>query len=513
MYLTNGTLKTPGTTLTIPTPQYNPSTGYTGVKYTYQINYDAILNWIQNTGPNPFPAQLRSGGILYYDQIPTHIDVTNAWPPADVNQRFWKEYIDEMLGFQQTGFTKGALYQNAYQVTTQFDGYGPDYTFGTATINTARYQGSTPLPASDYRDNPLRPQTHFWFGPMTMLDFVGNFCLGSYNTNTSSFDPNRLWWPGTCHEAPLWQCKVGIAGALSDMKTNHPNDYGALTLFSVPKCGNYATGTYNYTPVPLSQNYTNLLDSLWFAPQTIAAQSFTRNLSTGSVSGLEMSPYDPAMKDVPRAVGGTCYAMGLMLSFNQFNSDPVERTFDGSPPSVPLGRAGGLGRKGSQKLVIFETDGMVSATSQATSAQYNNGDYFINNGAYKSYYQVRQNDPLPAYTYYTTSASQEALDICTQMCAQYTAAQPGYATPRKPVYIHTIAFGSLFDSSNSSTYKTNALQLLANMQTIGGTQPSGMTGTLPSYKQITGTSAQRITSLQQAFSTILQDGLQLSLIK
>jgi hypothetical protein len=508
-------MKTPGTVTTVATPTYNPSTGYTGYKYTYQINYDAILYWLQNCGPNPFPAQLRSGGIVYYSSIPSHIDVTTAWPPSDINQRFWKDYIDEMLGFQQTGFSKGAAYQNAYQITTQYDGYGPDYVWGTNSINAAPYQGPTitvgstsvNVPSMDYRDNPQRPQTHFWFGPMTMLDFMGNFCIGSYDTNTSSFAPNRLWWPGTCHEAPLWQCKVGMAGAISDMQTNHPNDYGTVALFSVPKCGNYSTGTYNYTPVPMGQNYNGLTDALWFAPETVAKQTFA---STGTT---EMCPYDTAMSDVPRAVGGTCYAMGLMLAYNQFNSDPAERTYDGSPPTVPTGRAGGLGRKGSQKLIIFETDGMVSATIQSSSSQYTKGDYFTSNGSYNSYYKVRQNDPLPAYTYYTTDAPTEATDICSQICAQYNATNPGYATPRKPVYIHTIAFGSLFDASNSSTYKTTALSLLANMQTIGGTQPSGMTGNLPSYKIITGNSQTRISNLQTAFQTILQDGLQMSLIK
>jgi hypothetical protein len=346
-----------------------------------------------------------------------------------------------------------------------------------------------------------------WFGPMTMLDFIGNFCIGSYNSNTGSFDNNRLWWPGTCHEAPLWQCKVGMAGAISDMQTNHPNDYGTLVLFSVPQCGNYPSGTYDYTPIPLGQNYNGLTDALWFAPESVAGQTFA---STGTT---EMSPYDKAMKDVPRAIGGTCYAMGLMLAYNQFNSDPNQRTFDGSPPTVPTGRAGGLGRKGAQRLVIFETDGMVSATIQASSSAYNKGDYYISNGSYTSYYKIRQKDPIPAYTYYSPDASTEATDICSQICAPYNAANPGYGTPRKPVNIHTIAFGSLFDANNSSTYKTNALTLLADMQTIGNTQPSGLTNDLPSYKKITGNSQTRIDNLQTAFQTILQHGVQMSLIK
>jgi hypothetical protein len=156
---------------------------------------------------------------------------------------------------------------------------------------------------------------------------------------------------------------------------------------------------------------------------------------------------------------------------------------------------------------------MVSATIQASSSVYTKGDYFQSNGSYASYYKVRQNDPIPAYTYYTTDATTESTDICSQICAQYNASNPGYGTPRKPVYIHTIAFGSLFDSTNTSTYKTSALQLLANMQTIGNTQPSTLSGDLPTYKKITGDSTTRINNLQTAFSTILQDGLQMSLIK
>ena len=27
----------------------------------------------------------------------------------------------------------------------------------------------------EYDDNPKRPKLHFWFGPMTMVDFLGNY--------------------------------------------------------------------------------------------------------------------------------------------------------------------------------------------------------------------------------------------------------------------------------------------------------------------------------------------------
>ncbi len=44
---------------------------------TYTINYNEILRWIAQT-PNPFPTQMRAGGIKYYGSIPTAI--TGAGP-------------------------------------------------------------------------------------------------------------------------------------------------------------------------------------------------------------------------------------------------------------------------------------------------------------------------------------------------------------------------------------------------------------------------------------------------
>ena len=67
----------------------------------YTIDYTAILNFIRNVGPKSFPSRLQSGRIVYYTQIPTSID-TSTWPPTDLNQRFWKDYIDYVLGVMQT---------------------------------------------------------------------------------------------------------------------------------------------------------------------------------------------------------------------------------------------------------------------------------------------------------------------------------------------------------------------------------------------------------------------------
>ena len=67
--------------------------------------------------------------------------------------------------------------------------------------------------------------------------------------------------------------------------------------------------------------------------------------------------------DTPRADGDTCFAMALMLCYNQFavtpSTDTTLRTYvTSSPITFPTGMAGGMGRKGAQKVIIFETDGL-----------------------------------------------------------------------------------------------------------------------------------------------------------
>jgi len=105
------------------------------------------------------------------------------------------------------------------------------------------------------------------------------------------------------------------------------------------------------------------------------------------------------------------------------------------------------------------------------------------------------------------------------MCA-FTSAG-GLTTSAKPVTIHCIAFGSLFDPANTSTLGANCQQLMHNMEVIGNVQPvtGGATpSSIASYKIIYGQwsnpwpSPGRVQLMQQAFNTILQDGFQVILI-
>ncbi|AGA31527.1 Tad domain-containing protein [Singulisphaera acidiphila] len=437
---------------------------------TYSVNYTAILAWIKQT-PNPFPPRLRAGRILYYDAIPSSIS-TSSYPPSDPNQRFWKEYIDYVLGLYQKS-------SSAYDVVTKYTGYGDDYIWGTPKISV-KPTGTGNANYMNTADNPERPKLHFWFGPMTMIDFLGNYNMWSQYTNWNPY------WPGNCHEGPLWACKLGVQSALEDIRNNHPNDFVSLMYFSTPKFSASGSGSFNRVRVPLGRNYSRLSDTLWFPPSTI------------DTPGTEIRPYDSDNLDVPRAYGGTTTVMGFMLAYNQFSGNASLRTFAPSP--APAGDAGGLGRKGAQRLIILETDGM--ANNAATAA-------FTNAGANNSYYKVRLPGEYPTNSGTVTT---QIYSVVNQICALETASSPGYSTARKPVLIHCMGLGPIFDPSTNSSQRAAALDLMQNIQYIGGTQATATTPLAP-YKIITGTAQQRSDKIRQAFSAIMQDGVQVSLIE
>ena len=171
------------------------------------------------------------------------------------------------------------------------------------------------------------------------------------------------------------------------MQTNHPNDWVAVVPYSWPRsvvvghgfgCGN--NGRFNCVSCPLGTNYNYATSALLFPFSTINAD--------GSPNNTEVTPYDadPAngqipsanFVDTPRSDGDTCFAMGLMLAYNQFavtpSTDTTLRTFvSNSPITFPTGMAGGMGRKGAQKVVIFETDGLANATATASLVTASSG--------------------------------------------------------------------------------------------------------------------------------------------
>ncbi len=469
----------------------------------YTINYAAVLDWIKNCGTNPFPNQLRAGGVVYYTSIPSTINTGN-FPPNDPNQRFWKEYIDAVLGFQQTSGTGTSA---SYSDTSSTMGYGSDFSWGTVStsgqpsgwpgVSSPTSYSSTAPTYTTYTDNPKRPLLRGWFGPLTLVDYIGNYNQSDPDNNNSP----RLWWPGTVTETPTYQTKLGVQAALADALKNHPNDNISLVFFSSPRSSATATGYYNYARVPLGRNQRLMVNSLWFSPKVITNNA---EISLFDSSGNQSGD----IYDVPRANGGTCYSMALMLAYNQFSNNSALQTFTAN---AATGTAGGLGRNGAAKLLVFETDGMVNTGASGTlvTSTTGSGYYKVRIADANNYAASGTEFPSNVTGVTFSTGATQAQNLCTQIAALQSAG--GYSTTTKPVKIHCIAFGSLFESSNSSTNKTNALQNLAQMEVIGNVQTSGAT-TLASNKIIVGDYATRIANVQSAFTSIMEDGIQVTLI-
>jgi Flp pilus assembly protein TadG len=459
---------------------------------TYTINYNEILRWIA-AAPNPFPSQLRAGRIKYYGSIPTQI--TGSYPNfGSTDQRFWVEFINYVFGFQQTG-------ANSYQDISQMASYGGDFTWGTVGRTATP---SNNIPYMSYTDNPLRPRLRYWFGPMALVDFLQNMNLSEQGV--SGF---FLKTPGDSYEAPLYTGKQGFLAAVDTMKFNHPNDWVTVACYSWPRDSATSTfgGRFNCVTCPMGTNYDYAKSALVFPFSTINAD--------GSPNSTEVTPYDkdPATNLIPsanfveigRADGDTCFAMGLMLCYNQFattaTTDNTLRSFvSSSPIAFPTGMAGGLGRKGAQKVIIFETDGLANCMATAS---------LVTNGSYK-YYQIRYDMNNPSASEYP-SITPLGINDSNVLNQVYTLVQQlasDYGTARNPFRLYAFGFGPVFQGPDASA----ALQTLQTMQYYAGTQSDPSTP-LPSNQIITGTDAQMSANMTAAFTSILQSGVQIALIK
>ena len=410
---------------------------------TYDINYNAIIAWL-TSGPQVLPPNLRAGRTLYYSSIPTTIPSSGG----TLDQIWWRNYINYVIGYGNANSQQQTLYGR------QSSG------FGTVKITAKPTTGGPPY--MGYTDNPIRPRLHFWFGPLSMMTFIGTNNAGTYSRN---------WTAGTVHESQDWQLKAGINSALSDIQKNHPNDWVSLIYFST-------LSQYGTARVPLGRNYTQMSNALFFP------FSLLNNLSDPT---QEVRPYDSnfnntASADIPNANGGTSPEMGFMVAYNQFS-----------------GASGYNGRRGATKLVIFETDGLPNT--------YGSGS-FVDGGAYNSYYSgvssgsfVGNDDP---------GVCASAINAVKQIVALDSASPAGYSTAKNAAQVHGLAFGDIFQSN--STYKAEALAFLLQVQQAGNTSASTDTS-IQSYKIITGDYNTRIANIKEAMQIIMQSGIQVSLIQ
>src|SRR6476469_3477885 len=193
--------------------------------------------------------------------------------------------------------------------------------------------------------------------------------------------------------------------------------------------------------------------------------------------------------------------MSLMLACHQLQytstSDTVLRKWVTPSSSVPEGVAGGEGRKGAQKMVIFMTDG--APNTKATAALTSSGSV--------KYYPVRYNAANPGGSQYPSVASYGDNDsaVLSEIYGVIDQMTAAYSTPRKPFRLHTIGFGPVFDSGSAN--RSTCLSTLQNMQYHGGSQTSATTA-LDSFKIVTGNDAQMISALQTAITKIMQGSIQ-----
>lgn len=258
---------------------------------------------------------------------------------------------------------------------------------------------------------------------------------------------------------------------------------------------------------PLSTNYNYATAALLFPFGTINAD--------GSANNTEITPYtaDPAtgsipssdFTDTPRPDGDTSFAMALMLCYNQFavtpSTDTTLRTFaTSSPITFPSGMAGGLGRKGAQKVIIFETDGLPNCSATAN---------LVNAGSY-SYYKIRYNMNNPSGSEYPsiTATTINNSTVLNQVNSLVSSLSSTYGTSRNPFRLYAVGFGPVFQGTNASSAKTT----LQTMQYYAGTQSSASTA-LPSNQIITGTDSQMSTNMIDTFTQILENGVQIALTK
>ena len=162
--------------------------------------------------------------------------------------------------------------------------------------------------------------------------------------------------------------------------------------------------------------------------------------------------------------------------------------------------AGGLGRKGAQKVIIFETDGMANCMASAT---------LVNAGSY-NYYPIRYDMNNPSGSEYptVTPSSINNSSVLNQIYSLVQELANDYGTSRNPFRLYAIGFGPVFQGPDASS----ALQTLQTMQYYAGTQSSASTA-LPSNQIITGTDTQMSQNMITTFTQILENGVQIALIK
>ncbi len=436
---------------------------------SFRIDYVQILKWIKS-GPQVLPPNLRAGRVLYYSSIPNDVDTSTGNAQQKLDKRFWKEYIDYVLGYRYTSTTALAGVGDSWSSAPRSLSAGD---LGTWTGPSGSWTSQRPY--MRYTDSPMRPRMHFWFGPMSMMDFIANV--------------NGNWNSGTCHEAQCWQLKAGMNSVLDDIRNNHPNDAVGMAMFS------YTSGSlYRSARVPIGQNFTPLKNALFF-PRSLLSQI------NGGDQTAELRPYTSSfgsvtLGEIPNANGSTDPNTGLMLAYNLLSPST-------SLNSSEYGTT--RGRRGASKIVIFETDGVPNSYCNAT----------YNPAGYNSYYSGLGNGGSPGNGQQPSMSN--AVTVVQQIVkpmATGTSGNSGLSLSNAPARVYPIGFGDLFDpvAAPSATFRPTALQFLADIGIAGGTLSTGSSSP-PTTQIITGSYQNRIDTLKTCMERIFQSGVSVTLVE
>jgi len=431
----------------------------------WNINYPAVLKWIKS-GPLVLPPNLRAGRVLYYSSIPDDVNTATGSAQVQLDKAWWKNYIDYVLAFNitSTGFLYGAA--DSWSAT------GASQNVNASDME--QWSGpsggwSNVRPYMAYTDSPRRPRLHFWFGPLSMVAFMQKVAN---------------WLPGTGNESQCWQLKAGMNSVLDDIKNNHPNNHAGLVMFS---------SSFNNIRRPMGKNYDSLKNALFYPKNLLD----TIDLNNGGTSITdEYRPYNTSFSNlsndtIPCSTGSTDPVTGLAYAYNLFSPSP----------SLPYTTKG---RRGSAKIVIFETDGVPNATRSFTLTQQGYNSFYPTAGG-------ASGTDIP-------TAGTAAVNIVKQLVkpmATSTSGDSGMTLPNAPCRVYPIAFGDLFDASlnaGAATSRDAALGFLADIAEFGNTGPAGAT-TIPTSQIITGTFPVRISTLKTGLENIFQAGVGVTLVE
>jgi hypothetical protein len=446
----------------------------TGGSANYIVNYDAILAWLK-TGPQTLPPSLRSGRVVYYDTIPTTIPIDQSTgmcqSSATSDQRFWKDYIDYVIGAgrytvstslygagsanSNTGGGSTVYYNTtSANLTPQITSRSTLLAAATATAVSAATNAS-PITVTSAAVHGLTSGERVvisggtgntavngtWTVTVvsaTTFSLNGSTGNGTYTVNSgnwkvipymqygdSPIHPRHQFWfgassilaymqapgnwlPGNCYEAQCWQLKAGINSAVDDIKNNHPNDLASVIFFS-------GSNGYNTSRVAMGKSYTAMQNCLFYPYSLLNSLGNVTNSirpysTTSPSTGNPAGLNDTSDTEIPNAGTYTCPQMGFMVAFNELSSST------NTSPAVTYN-----GRKTASKMVIYETDGMPNTICS--------GNLGGSGGAGTRYYSsIGGASYVSTVTTLHVTPKDNARAVVRQIVAMDTANPPGYST-------------------------------------------------------------------------------------